>query len=111
MTKEQLSALYSKYGFVATNESGTPMEREPGAKTVPVEVKKTQAEINRERQAEKKTAAVKTKKKQIWYVVYKTGSQANGRVDNVNLNSEQEAKEYLNKTFTSFISLNLLVVV
>jgi len=30
---------------------------------------------------------VKTKKQQIWYVVYKTGSQANGRVDNVNLNS------------------------
>jgi GNAT superfamily N-acetyltransferase len=39
MTKEQLSALYSKYGFVATNESGTPMEREPGAKAVPVETK------------------------------------------------------------------------
>lgn len=56
MTKEQLSALYSKYGFVATNESGTPMEREPGAKAVPVEIKKTQAEINRERQIEKKTA-------------------------------------------------------
>jgi GNAT superfamily N-acetyltransferase len=56
MTKEQLSALYSRYGFVATNESGTPMEREPGAKAVPVEVKKTQAEINRERQAEKKAA-------------------------------------------------------
>jgi GNAT superfamily N-acetyltransferase len=54
MTKEQLSALYSKYGFVATNESGTPMEREPGAKAAPVEIKKTQAEINRERQAEKK---------------------------------------------------------
>jgi len=29
ITKEQLSDLYSKYGFVATNESGNPMERTP----------------------------------------------------------------------------------
>jgi predicted GNAT family acetyltransferase len=29
ITKEQLSDLYSKYGFVATNESGNPMERVP----------------------------------------------------------------------------------
>ena len=46
-------------------------------------------------------APVKTKKKQIWFVVYKTGNLASSRVDNVDLNSEQEAKEYLNKTFTS----------
>ena len=46
-------------------------------------------------------APVKTKKKQVWYIVYKTGRQANGRVDNVDFDSEQEAKEYLNKKFTS----------
>lgn len=32
MTKEQLSDLYSKFGFVATNKSGSPMVRKPGAK-------------------------------------------------------------------------------
>jgi hypothetical protein len=44
---------------------------------------------------------VKTKKKQIWFVVYKSGRQANGRVDNANFDTEQEAQDYLNKNFTS----------
>ena len=59
MTKEQLSALYSKYGFVATNESGTPMEREPGAKAVPAKVEKAQAKVEEVKEFPKETPVSK----------------------------------------------------
>jgi len=55
MTAEQLSQFYGKFGFQPSEVSNKVIIREPGAK--PVTPTLTQAEINRQRQAEKKEAA------------------------------------------------------
>jgi hypothetical protein len=43
----------------------------------------------------------KTKQKQVWHILYKSGRQANGRAVNIDFDTEQEAKEHLNKNFTA----------
>lgn len=69
MTAEQLTNLYKRYGFKPTDETNKVIVREPGAKGEEVAITPapapTKAEINRQRQAEKRAAAEAKKAKPV----------------------------------------------